>query len=399
MAEKKEYKKQKKDQNGEPVRQEQESRVGRKDQSGEHEVQSGEQEQEFDGDQEQDPREDQLGQSGEQEQELFEHYRFVVDPGQSTLRIDKYLAARIENVSRTRLQSAAQAGNILVNELPVKPNYRVKPLDIIQILLPNPPREIELIPQDLPLKIVYEDDDLIVVDKAAGMVVHPAYGNYSGTLMNALMFHLKDLPLFQTGEMRPGLVHRIDKNTTGLLVVAKNEYAHNRLAKQFFNRTTGRRYLALVWGTPEPAEGTVIGNVGRNIRDRKIMQVFPDDSQGKHAVTHYKIIEQFSYVTLVECHLETGRTHQIRVHMAWTGHPLFNDEEYGGHQILKGTTFTKYQQYIRNCFELLPRQALHAQTLSFDHPVTGKRLSFESPLPEDMEAVLAKWRKYVSGRD
>jgi len=338
-------------------------------------------------------------QEQEQEQELFEHYRYVVDPGQSMLRIDKYLSARIENVSRTRVQTAAQAGNILVNENPVKPSYRVKPLDVIQILLPNPPREIELIPQDLPINIVYEDDDVIVVDKQAGMVVHPAYGNYSGTLMNALMFHFMDLPLFQTGEQRPGLVHRIDKNTSGLLVVAKNEYAHNKLARQFFNRTTGRRYLALVWGTPDPEEGTVTGNVGRNIRDRRIMQVFPDGSQGKHAVTHYKIIEPLGYVSLIECRLETGRTHQIRVHMAWKGHPLFNDSEYGGDRILKGTTFTKYQQYVRNCFALLPRQALHAQTLSFDHPVSGKRLSFESPLPADMTAVLAKWRKYTAGRE
>lgn len=338
-------------------------------------------------------------QEQEQEQELFEHYRYVVDPGQSMLRIDKYLSARIENVSRTRVQAAAQAGNILVNENPVKPNYRVKPLDVIQILLPSPPREIELIPQDLPINIVYEDDDVIVVDKAAGMVVHPAYGNYSGTLMNALMYHFRDLPLFQTGELRPGLVHRIDKNTTGLLVVAKNEYAHNKLAKQFFNRTTGRRYLALVWGIPDPEEGTVTGNIGRNIRDRRIMQVFPDGSQGKHAVTHYRIIEPLGYVSLIECRLETGRTHQIRVHMAWRGHPLFNDSEYGGDRILKGTTFTKYQQYVRNCFALLPRQALHAQTLSFDHPVSGKRLSFESPLPADMTAVLDKWRKYTAGRE
>ena len=334
-----------------------------------------------------------------QEQELFEHYRYVVDPGQSMLRIDKYLASRIENVSRTRVQTAAQAGNILVNETPVKPNYRVKPLDVIQILLPNPPRDIELIPQDIPVSVVFEDDDLIVVDKAAGMVVHPAYGNYSGTLMNALMYHFRDLPLFQTGELRPGLVHRIDKNTSGLLVVAKNEYAHNRLARQFFNRTTGRKYIALVWGTPDPPEGTITGNVGRNTRDRKIMQVFPDGSQGKHAVTHYKVVDQLGYVSMIECRLETGRTHQIRVHMAWFGHPLFNDEEYGGNRILKGTTFTKYQQFVRNCFNLLPRQALHAQTLSFDHPVSGKRLSFEAPLPADMVAVMAKWRGYTAGRD
>jgi 23S rRNA pseudouridine1911/1915/1917 synthase len=326
--------------------------------------------------------------SDSREQELYEHYRYVVDPGQSMVRIDKYLAARIENVSRTRVQAAAQAGNILVNEIAVRPNYRVKPLDVIQILLPNPPREIELIPEDIPISIVYEDDDLIVVDKQAGMVVHPAYGNYSGTLINALMFHFRDLPLFQSGETRPGLVHRIDKNTSGLLVVAR----------QFFNRTTGRRYVALVWGTPEPDEGTITGYVGRNVRDRTIMQVFPDGSQGKHAVTHYTVIEKFGYVSLIECRLETGRTHQIRVHMAWAGHPLFNDEEYGGHRILKGTTFTKYQQFVRNCFTLLPRQALHARTLDFDHPVTGKRMSFESPIPEDMEAVIEKWRKYTSSR-
>ncbi len=334
-----------------------------------------------------------------QEQELFEHYRYVVDPGQSMLRIDKYLTARIEGVSRTRVQTAAQAGNIMVNDAPVKPNYRVKPLDVIQILLPNPPRDIELIPQNLPVNVVFEDDDLIVVNKEAGMVVHPAYGNYSGTLMNALMYHFRDLPLFSTGELRPGLVHRIDKNTSGLLVIAKNEYALNRLSRQFFNRTTGRRYMALVWGTPDPEEGTITGNVGRNIRDRKIMQVFPDGSQGKHAVTHYRVLEKMSYVSLIECRLETGRTHQIRVHMAWAGHPLFNDEEYGGNRILKGTTFTKYQQFVRNCFEMIPRQALHAQSLSFDHPVTGKRLSFGSDLPADMAGVIEKWRHYIAGRE
>lgn len=334
-----------------------------------------------------------------QEQELFEHYRYVVDPGQSMLRIDKYLTARIEGVSRTRVQAAAQAGNIMVNDAPVKPNYRVKPLDVIQILLPNPPRDIELIPQNIPVNVVYEDDDLVVVNKEAGMVVHPAYGNYSGTLMNALMYHFRDLPLFSTGELRPGLVHRIDKNTSGLLVIAKNEYALNRLSRQFFNRTTGRRYMALVWGTPDPEEGTITGNVGRNIRDRKIMQVFPDGSQGKHAVTHYRVLEKMSYVSLIECRLETGRTHQIRVHMAWAGHPLFNDEEYGGNRILKGTTFTKYQQFVRNCFEMMPRQALHAQSLSFDHPVTGRRLSFESDLPADMAGVVEKWRNYIAGRD
>ena len=345
--------------------------------------------------------EDELKDQQEQdtEQEMYEHFRFVIDPGQSLLRIDKFLSGRIENVSRTRIQAAAQAGNILVNEVAVKPNYRVKPEDVIQIVLPNPPREIELIPQDIPLDIVYEDDDVIVVNKKAGMVVHPAYGNYSGTLVNALMFHLKDLPLFKTGEVRPGLVHRIDKNTSGLLLIAKNEFAQNRLASQFFNRTTGRRYLALVWGTPEPEEGTIIGHVGRNIRDRKIMQVFPDGSIGKHAITHYRVIERFSYVSLIECRLETGRTHQIRVHLSYIGHPLFNDEEYGGNRILKGTTFTKYQQFVRNCFEILPRQALHAQSLAFNHPVTGERLSFDSELPDDMKQVIEKWRRYIAGRE
>ncbi|MDX9725323.1 MAG: RluA family pseudouridine synthase [Bacteroidales bacterium] len=333
------------------------------------------------------------------QQELYEHYRYVVDPGQSLLRIDKYLATRIENISRTRIQDAAFAGNILVNNSPVKPNYRVKPSDIVQIVLPNPPREIELIAEDIPVRIIYEDEDVVVVNKAPGMVVHPAYGNYSGTLVNALMWHFRDLPLFSSGELRPGLVHRIDKNTSGLLVVAKNEFALNRLSKQFYDRTTGRRYLALVWGIPDPAEGTITGNVGRNLRDRKIMQVFPDGSQGKSAITHYKVIEDFGYVSLVECRLETGRTHQIRVHFSYIRHPLFNDDEYGGDRILKGTTYAKYQQFIRNCFALLPRQALHAKSLAFDHPVTGKRLSFDSDLPDDMEQVIRKWRDYTSGRN
>jgi len=333
------------------------------------------------------------------QQELFEHYRYTVDPGQSFLRIDKYLSSRIEGASRTRIQNAANAGNILVNDKPVKPNYRVRPGDVVQIVLPNPPREIELIPENIPLNIVYEDDDLIVVNKAAGMVVHPAYGNYSGTLVNALMWHFRDLPLFQTGESRPGLVHRIDKNTSGILVVAKNELSLNRLSKQFYARTTGRKYIALLWGTPDPYEGTITGHVGRNIRDRKIMQVFPDGSQGKPAITHYRVLENFGYVSIVECRLETGRTHQIRVHFSYVRHPLFNDDEYGGNQILKGTTFSKYQQFVKNCFKILPRQALHAKSLSFDHPVSGKRLLFDSELPDDMKQVIEKWRNYTSGRD
>lgn len=332
------------------------------------------------------------------QQELFEHYRFTIDPGQSVLRIDKYLFSRLESTSRTRIQNAANAGNILVNNKTVKPNYKVKPGDIVQIVLPASPREIELIPQDIPISILYEDDDVVVVNKEAGMVVHPAYGNYTGTLVNALMWHFKDLPLFQTGALRPGLVHRIDKDTSGILVIAKNELSLNRLSKQFYDRTTGRKYIALIWGTPQPREGTITGNVGRSIRDRKVMQVFPDGSQGKTAVTHYKVLEEFGYVSIVECKLETGRTHQIRVHFSYIKHPLFNDDEYGGDQILKGTTFAKYQQFVKNCFKILPRQALHAKSLAFDHPVTGKRLSFDSELPDDMKQVIEKWRNYTSGR-
>lgn len=332
------------------------------------------------------------------QQDLFEHYRYIVDPGQSLLRIDKYLYSRIENISRTRIQNAATAGNILVDNKPVKSNYRVKPGDIVQVVLPDPPREIELIPEDIKINIIYEDDELVVVNKDPGMVVHPAYGNYSGTLVNALMWHFRDLPLFSEGELRPGLVHRIDKNTSGLLVVAKNELALNRLSKQFYERTIDRKYIALVWGVPEPAEGTITGHVGRNVKNRKIMQVFPDGSQGKNAVTHYRVIENLGYVSVVECRLETGRTHQIRVHFSHIRHPLFNDEEYGGDQVLKGTTFSKYQQFVKNCFSLLPRQALHAKTLAFDHPATGRRLEFDTELPDDIKQVIDKWRNYTSSR-
>jgi 23S rRNA pseudouridine1911/1915/1917 synthase len=334
-----------------------------------------------------------------EQQELYEHHRFRIDPGQSLLRIDKFLFSRIDNVSRTRIQSAANAGNILVNNVPVRPNYRIKPNDIIQVLLPAPLREVELIPEDIPVDIVYEDADVVVVNKERGMVVHPAYGNFTGTLVNALMWHFKDLPLFQTGELRPGLVHRIDKNTSGILVIAKNEFALNRLSKQFFDRSTDRKYIALIWGVPDPHEGTIKGHVGRNVRNRKIMQVFPDGSRGKPAVTHYKVIEDLGYVSLVECKLETGRTHQIRVHLNYIKHPVFNDEEYGGNKILRGTTFSKYQQFVRNCFKILPGQALHAKSLAFNHPVSGKRLSFDSVLPEDMQQVAEKWRNYISGRD
>ena len=333
------------------------------------------------------------------QQELYEHYRFTADAGQSALRIDKFLSVRIENTSRTRIQNAANAGNILVNNSQVKPNYKVKPGDIVQVVLPTPPREIELIPQNIPINIVYEDDDVIVVNKEAGIVVHPAYGNYTGTLVNALMWHFKDLPLFQTGELRPGLVHRIDKDTSGILVIAKNELSLIRLSKQFYDRTTDRKYIALIWGTPVPAEGTITGNVGRSIRDRKVMQVFPDGNQGKSAITHYHVIEDLGYISMVECKLETGRTHQIRVHFSYIKHPLFNDDEYGGDRILKGTTFSKYQQFVKNCFKLLPRQALHAKSLSFNHPISGKRLSFDSEIPVDMQQVIEKWRSYIAGRN
>ncbi|MDO9579881.1 MAG: RluA family pseudouridine synthase [Bacteroidales bacterium] len=333
------------------------------------------------------------------QQELFEHHRFMVDPGQTLLRIDKYLSDRMENTSRTRIHNAAHAGNILVNENTIKPNYKVKPGDLIQIVLPNPPRETELIAENIPLNIIHEDDDLLVVNKEPGMVVHPAYGNFTGTLVNALMWHFKDLPLFQTGENRPGLVHRIDKNTSGILVIAKNEFALNRLSRQFFERTTDRKYIAMVWGKPEPLEGTITGNVGRSIKDRKIMQVFTEGDEGKPAITHYHVIEDLGYISLIECKLETGRTHQIRVHFSHIKHPLFNDEKYGGNKILKGTTFTKYQQFIKNCFKILPRQALHAKSLAFDHPVTGERLFFDSKIPDDMQQVIDKWRKYTSGRD
>ena len=330
--------------------------------------------------------------------ELYEHFKFLVDPGQTHLRIDKFLFNRLEGTSRNRIQAAAKAGNILVNKQPIKPNYRVKPGDTISIVLPHPPRKIELIPEDIPIEVVYEDSDLLVVNKSAGMVVHPGYGNYTGTLINALMFHLKDNPLFSSGEERPGLVHRIDKNTSGLLVVAKNELALNKLASQFFHRTTKRTYTALIWGDMKTDEGTIEGNIGRNPKERKQMHVFPEGDQGKVAITHYRVVERLGYVNLVECRLETGRTHQIRVHFQYISHPLFNDPEYGGNRILKGTTFTKYKQFVQNCFDLIPGQALHARTLGFQHPTTGKEMIFEASLPDGFQQMLEKWRTYIQGR-
>jgi 23S rRNA pseudouridine1911/1915/1917 synthase len=339
--------------------------------------------------------EKEIADTSEQE-ELYEHYRYIVDKGQSPLRIDKYLMNHIANTSRNRLQNACDAGCILVNGKPVKSNYKIRPLDDIQIVLPEPVREHELVPQDIPLNLLYEDEELVIVNKPAGMVVHPAYGNYKGTLMNALVYHFENLPRHPQLMHRPGLVHRIDKNTTGLLVIAKTDLAMNQLAKEFFERTIERHYLALVWGDFKEDEGTITGHIGRNLKDRKVMYVFPDGTHGKHAVTHYKVIERFGYVSLVQCKLETGRTHQIRVHMQYAGHPVFNDAEYGGNRILKGTTFTKYKQFVENCFSILgsARQALHAATLGFIHPKTQERMFFEAPLPNDMKDVLEKWRKY-----
>ena len=329
------------------------------------------------------------------EQEVYEHYRFVSDNGQSLTRIDKFLTDRITNASRTKIQTAAEAGNILANGIAVKANYRVKPNDVITIVMAYPPREVEIIPQDIPINIVYEDADLLIVNKSAGMVVHPGHGNYDQTLVNALAFHFRNNPDYKVEDPRFGLVHRIDKDTSGLLVIAKNEYAKMFLAKQFFDKTTERVYNALVWGNFEEKRGTIVGNIGRSPKDRMQMAVFPDGEIGKHAVTHYTVLEDFNYVSLIECHLETGRTHQIRAHMKHIGHPLFNDERYGGNEILKGTTFTKYKQFINNCFEICPRQALHAKTLGFVHPTTKERMFFNSEIPDDMSLLIEKWRNYT----
>jgi 23S rRNA pseudouridine1911/1915/1917 synthase len=330
--------------------------------------------------------------------ELYEHHRYTVDKGQGLMRIDKYLSTKIENISRTKIQAAADADCILVNKKPVKSSYKVKPKDVISVVLPHPPHILEIVPEDIPIDIVYEDDDLIVINKPAGMVVHPGHGNYTGTMVNALAYHLRDIEMFKKGEERPGLVHRIDKNTSGLLVVAKSDFALSHLAKQFFDRKTRRLYQSIVWGTFAEKDGTIEGHIGRNPRDRMKMHVFPDGKDGKPAITHYRVLEELGYVSFVECRLETGRTHQIRVHMEYIGHPVFNDDRYGGDRILKGTTYSKYKQFVENCFSMLPRQALHAKTLGFIHPRTKKELFFECELPEDMKAVLEKWRKYLSGR-
>jgi len=337
----------------------------------------------------------------EKDTELFEHYNLTVDSGQESLRIDKFLMSRLPLISRNKLQAAAKADCILVNEKAVKANYKVRPNDKIQVMMPHEKREIELIPEDIPLDIIYEDDSLIVLNKQAGIVVHPGYGNYTGTLVNGLVHHFNELP--NSGDAsRPGLVHRLDKLTTGIMVVAKTEYALSHLAKQFFDRTAKRTYQAIVWGDFEDmdiGEGdTIEGHIGRNPKNRKKQMVFTDGLEGKHAVTHYKVLKRFGYVTLVECKLETGRTHQIRVHFKHIGHPLFGDMEYDGNRIVKGTVYGKYKQFIHNCFKILPRQALHAKTLGFIHPETEKEIFFDSELPDDMVQTLERWEKYMVNR-
>jgi len=329
------------------------------------------------------------------ENKEFEHYKFIADKGQNPLRVDRFLMNFVEFATRNKIQQSVKAGNVRVNDKVVKSNHKVKGGDVVTIVLDYPKETNELLPQDIPIIINYEDDDLLIVNKEAGMVVHPGFGNYDGTLVNALAFHFQNLPNMGEEE-RPGLVHRIDKNTSGILVVAKTERAMTILAKKFEDRDLNRKYIALVWGDVKEDEGTITGNIGRSLKNRKVMDVFPDREYGKHAVSHYKVLERFGYTTLVECKLETGRTHQIRAHFKSIGHILFNDEEYGGDAILKGTTFTKYKQFVHNCFKICPRQALHAKSLGFEHPTTKKEVFFDSDLADDMQELIEKWRKYAT---
>lgn len=343
----------------------------------------------------------------EQQQELYEHHRITVDRGQAMLRIDRYLQMRLEGISRTKVQAAVKAGCVRVNDKEVKSNYKVKPLDVVTVLLPEPPHEFELLPEKVDFPIVYEDDDVLVVDKPAGLVVHPGVGNWTGTLVNGLLYYLNEGAMTADECVRkPYLVHRIDKDTSGLLLVAKTEEAQVVLARQFFYHTIERKYNALVWGDFEEDSGTIVGNLSRSPKDRRIMCVFPheegvpeEEQKGKHAVTHWRVLERFGYVTLVECVLETGRTHQIRAHMRHIGHPLFSDASYGGDTILKGTTFSRYRQFVENCFEVCPRQALHARVLGFEHPTTGEHMHFESELPQDMEQCIVRWRNYSTQKN
>jgi len=329
------------------------------------------------------------------ENKEFEHYKFIADKGQNPLRVDRFLMNFVEFATRNKIQQSVKAGNVRVNDKVVKSNHKVKGGDVVTIVLDYPKETNEVLPQDIPIVINYEDDDLLIVNKEAGMVVHPGFGNYDGTLVNALAFHFQNLPNMGEEE-RPGLVHRIDKNTSGILVVAKTERAMTILAKKFEDRDLNRKYIALVWGDVKEDEGTITGNIGRSLKNRKVMDVFPDGEYGKHAVSHYKVLERFGYTTLVECKLETGRTHQIRAHFKSIGHTLFNDEEYGGDAILKGTTFTKYKQFVQNCFKICPRQALHAKSLGFEHPTTKKEVFFDSDLADDMQELIEKWRKYAT---
>ena len=331
--------------------------------------------------------------------EMYEHFRFVADKGQALIRVDKFLVDRMEKTSRNRIQQAADANCIIVNGKVVKSSYKVKPGDVVSIVMDRPRYEFEIIAEDIPLTIVYEDKDLLVVDKPAGLVVHPGHGNYHGTLVNALAWHFKDNPDYDVNDPRMGLVHRIDKDTSGLLVIAKTPEAKTSLGEQFFNKTTRREYIAMIWGEFPEKQGTIEGNIARNPKNKLQMAVTTDPAFGKHAVTHYEEIESFGYVSLVKCKLETGRTHQIRVHMRHMGHPLFNDERYGGNQILRGTTFAKYRQFVEGCMNTCPRQALHARTLGFKHPTTGEEMNFESPIPKDMESLIEKWRDYRKNND
>jgi 23S rRNA pseudouridine1911/1915/1917 synthase len=330
-----------------------------------------------------------------EEKNEFEHYKFVADKGQNPLRVDKFLLNFVEFATRNKIQQSIKAGNVRVNDAVVKSSHKVKGNDVVTIVLSYPKEKNELIPQDIPLNITYEDDEMLIVNKEAGMVVHPGFGNYDGTLVNALAFHFQNLPNMGE-EDRPGLVHRIDKNTSGILVVAKSERAMTVLARKFADRDLNRKYIALVWGDVKEDEGIITGNIGRSLKNRKVMDVFSDGEYGKHAVSHYKVLERFGYTTLIECKLETGRTHQIRAHFKFIGHPLFNDEEYGGDAILKGTTFTKYKQFVNNCFKICPRQALHAKSLGFTHPTTNEEVFFDSELAEDMQQLIDKWRKYAT---
>jgi len=335
----------------------------------------------------------------ESEEELYEHHQISVDAGQELLRIDRYLMDRLPNVTRTKLQNGIKDGFVKVNGSTVKSNYKVHPGDDISIVFPEPPRDTDTKPENIPLNIVLEDEHLLVVNKPAGMVVHPAYQNWTGTLVNALTYHFQNLPEMKGNDGRPGLVHRIDKDTSGLLVIAKTDPAMNGLAKQFFEHSIERTYHALVWGVPEDKQGTIDAHVGRSLKDRRLTTVFPEGDFGRNAITHFEVLKDLRYVSLVKCNLETGRTHQIRAHMKYLGHPLFSDEMYGGSEILKGTIFTKYKQFVQNCFKIMPRQALHAKTLGFEHPVTKDHVFVDSELPEDFKTVLEKWEKYVDQVD